>query len=72
MNLKKLADKCKKCKHVDNCDKKRMAACAYIAGPDISQTISINLNSERVEVRDRIIEQVKKDLYKGCFFWEIS
>lgn len=31
--LSKLSDKCKKCKHVDDCDEKRMVACAIAELP---------------------------------------
>lgn len=29
-SLSKLSERCKKCKHVDDCNEKKMEACAYI------------------------------------------
>lgn len=37
MSLKVLSEQCRSCEYVNDCDKKRMAACAYIQPQNIAE-----------------------------------
>lgn len=73
--LSKLSDQCKKCPHVDNCDNKRMVACAmsdYKQPMVEPRTVNINVPAMQPILRDaslqaQIAEQLKKDFYKVNF-----
>ena len=46
MGLSKLHSKCEKCKHKDDCNEKRMAACAYINEPPLMAEMSAPLTQD--------------------------
>jgi hypothetical protein len=70
--ISKLSDKCKKCTHVDNCDNKRMVACAYFspiinnASMPITKSLSMPSLSD-TSIQAQIAEQPKRALYKNIF-----
>jgi hypothetical protein len=72
----KLSEKCKKCRHVDNCDDKRMEACAVMEvmskPTNIASNISTPLTMQIAApvLRDasaQAAEQIKKELYKDLY-----
>lgn len=74
--LSKLAPKCKKCPHVDNCDDKRMVACAIMKGeidvesnakPMMAPILAPIINPViRVDsIAEQVAEQIRKDFYKS-------
>jgi hypothetical protein len=78
----KLSEKCKKCPHVNNCNNKRMEACAVmevIREPNLRPNITVPLampitapvlrdTSIQAQIAEQIAEQLKKDFYKHYNF----
>ena len=71
-SISKLSDRCKNCSHVDDCDNKRMVACAIAnMPPRIDQEITVPAGAlaARPILRDtslkaEIEEKIKEDLFK--------
>jgi hypothetical protein len=81
-SISKTSDKCMKCPHVDNCDEKRMVACALMEvdfKPNIAESnATMNTTMNAIQITNSIIndktistqieEQFKKDFYKRYNF----
>jgi hypothetical protein len=70
-SISRLSEKCSKCNKKDNCNNKRMEACAYIipnttnnAIPSARQEINIRVGNEYVNTED-IQKSIAKQIYKG-------
>lgn len=72
MALSKTDKRCTNCKHFNNCDKKRMVACAEIpftkqmSQPLIKESIDIHISSDIVASvnNDKILKQIADGLHK--------
>lgn len=71
MGFSKLHESCKKCKHKDNCDNKRMVACGVMTLSPTSQTanpyISTSVNLVDIQIGTSLEEDINKQLEKKLY-----